>query len=101
MRHFLRLFFFYYCTAVDVTFPESFIFFWTCLDSATASFYCVSCGSPDLLDLIAETPVKKTNIYADVQRERDRDKHFLNLEGYLSGALEDNGRHAIKFENEK
>lgn len=44
-------------------------------------------------------------MHREREKERERDTHtntdFLYLEGSLSGALEDNGRHAKKFENEK
>lgn len=54
--------------------------------------------------LLRQTPLKTTHTHADVhmhERERDTNTSFLYLEGSLSGELEDNGRHVVKFENEK
>lgn len=61
--------------------------------------------------LLLQTPLKTTHTRAGVhmhmhmhrerERERQTNTYFLYLEGSLSGELEDNGRHVVKFENEK
>lgn len=67
-------------------------------------FYSMPGSFHDLSDLIAATPLKTTNtcayVHMHTEGERERKTYFLYLEGSLSDALEDNGRHIMKFDND-